>query len=298
MSKIKVPFPYMGSKGRFYKEIKEVFIENKRENFIDLFAGAMEVPVNLKVEFSDLNVEANVKDCKIEALIKHKDVFKLYERALTYVCGQIDFKSSRSLYDTNRAKFDEINIKFKSIFQNVCPCCGKKIDNNVENKEFSEDEKEILKALMGFGGKGESLSNTFYSIAKAEKFKGYIDGIKKLKVHFKEFDETWEYKDSFIFLDPPYIQKTKLDKEQNFVGYGYAGDGGKEWGLKDDDRLIKFIENNLNKNNVFLIFGSAENNLKKLIEKNFKNAEFSEKIYKFQTFGKVTDRLEWFCLIK
>ena len=298
MSKIKVPFPYMGSKGRFYKEIKEVFIENKRENFIDLFAGAMEVPVNLKVEFSDLNVEANVKDCKIEALIKHKDVFKLYERALTYVCGQIDFKSSRSLYDTNRAKFDEINIKFKSIFQNVCPCCGKKIDNNVENKEFSEDEKEILKALMGFGGKGESLSNTFYSIAKAEKFKGYIDGIKKLKVHFKEFDETWEYKDSFIFLDPPYIQKTKLDKEQNFVGYGYAGDGGKEWGLKDDDRLIKFIENNLNKNNVFLIFGSAENNPKKLIEKNFKNAEFSEKIYKFQTFGKVTDRLEWFCLIK
>lgn len=42
----------------------------------------------------------------------------------------------------------------------------------------------------------------------------------------------------------------------------------------------------------------AENNLKKLIEKNFKNAEFSEKIYKFQTFGKVTDRIEWFCLIK
>lgn len=298
MSKIKVPFPYMGSKGRFYKEIKEIFKENKRDNFIDLFAGAMEVPVNLKVEFSDLNVEANVKDCKIEALIKHKDVFKLYERALTYVCGQIDFKSSRSLYDTNRAKFDEINIKFKSIFQNVCPCCGKKIDNNVENKEFSEDEKEILKVLMGFGGKGESLSNTFYSIAKAEKFKGYIEGIKKIKVHFKEFDENWEYRDSFIFLDPPYIQKTKLDKEQNFVGYGYAGDGGKEWGLKDDDRLIKFIENNLNKNNVFLIFGSAENNLKKLIEKNFKNAEFSEKIYKFQTFGKVTDRIEWFCLIK
>lgn len=298
MSKIKVPFPYMGSKGRFYKEIKEIFKENKRDNFIDLFAGAMEVPVNLKEEFPELNVEANVKDSKIEAFVKHKDVKRLYERALTHICGKIDFKSARILYDKDRKKFDKINIKFKSIFQNVCPCCGKKIDNNVENKEFSEDEKEILKALMGFGGKGESLSNTFYSVAKAEKFKGYIEGIKKIKVHFKEFDETWEYKDSFIFLDPPYIQKTKLDKEQNFVGYGYAGDGGKEWGLEDDDRLIKFIENNLNKNNVFLIFGSAENNLKKLIEKNFKNAEFSEKTYKFQTFGKLTDRLEWFCLIK
>lgn len=298
MSKIKVPFPYMGSKGRFYKEIKEVFIENKRENFIDLFAGAMEVPLNLKEEFPDLNVEANIKDSKIEAFIKHEDIKGLYERVLTHICGQVDFKSSRILYDADKTKFDEINIKFKSIFQNVCPCCRKKIDNNVKNKEFSEDEKEILKALMGFGGKGESLSDNFYSVARTEKFNRYIEGIKKIKIEFKEFDEGWEYKDSFIFLDPPYIQKTKLDKEQNFIGYDYTADGGKEWGLKDDDRLIKFIENNLNKNNVFLIFGSAENNLKKLIEKNFKNAEFAEKTYTKQTFGKVTNRLEWFCLIK
>lgn len=298
MSKIKVPFPYMGSKGRFYKEIKEVFIENKRENFIDLFAGAMEVPLNLKEEFPDLNVEANVKDSKIEAFVKHEDVQELYKKALLNICGQIDFKNARVLYDTDKTKFDEINIKFKSIFRNVCPCCGKRNGDNPDNSLFSEDEKEILKALMGFGGKGENLSNGFYSTAKIEKIKKYLEGIKKIKIEFKEFDEGWEYKDSFIFLDPPYIQKTKLDQEQNFIGYDYTADGGKEWGLQDDGRLIKFIENNLNKNNVFLIFGSAENNLKKLIEKNFKNAEFAEKIYKFQTFGKVTDRLEWFCLIK
>ena len=298
MSRIRVPFPYMGSKGRFYKEIKEIFKENKKENFIDLFAGAMEVPVNLKEEFTELNVEVNVKDCKIEALVKHRDVKGLYERTLTHICGPVDFKSARSLYDTNKAKFNETNIKFKSIFHNVCPCCGKKIDNNVENKEFSKEEKEILKLLFGFGGKGESLSNSFYSPNRIENIKKYIAGIKKLKIKSKDFNESWEYKDSFIFLDPPYIQKTKLDKEQNFVGYGYAGDGGKEWGVADDDRLIKFIENNLNKNNVFLIFGSAENNLKKLIEKNFKNAVFEEKVYTRQTYGRITDRLEWFCLIK
>ena len=298
MSRIKVPFPYMGSKGRFYKEIKEIFIENKRDNFIDLFAGAMEVPANLKKEFPELNAEVNVKDSKIEALVKYKDIEELYKKALTHICGQIDFKSARTLYDTNRARFNKMNIKFKSIFQNVCPCCGKKIDSNVKNKEFSEDEKGILKVLFGFGGKGESLSNSFYSPNRIENIKKYTAGIKKLKIESKNFVENWEYRDSFIFLDPPYIQKTKLDKEQNFVGYGYAGDGGKEWGLKDDDRLIKFIENNINKNNVFLIFGSAENNLKKLIEKNFKNAEFAEKKYTRQTFGKVTDRLEWFCLIK
>lgn len=298
MSRIKVPFSYMGSKGRFYKEIKEIFVENKRDNFIDLFSGAMEVPLNLKGEFLELNVETNVKDSKIEALVKHEDVYKLYERALTHVCGEIDFKSARLLYDVDRARFNKINIKFKSIYQNVCKCCGKKIDNNVENSLFSENEKDILKLLFGFGGKGESISNTFYSPNKKENLKKYLEGIKKIKIEFKEFNEKWKYKDSFIFLDPPYIQKTKLDKNKNFVGYDYAGDGGKEWGLADDDRLIKFIENNLNKNNVFLIFGSAENNLKKLIEKKFKNAVFEEKKYTRQTFGRVTDRLEWFCLIK
>lgn len=298
MSRIKVPFPYMGSKGRFYKEIKEIFEENRREKFVDLFAGAMEVPLNLKEEFPELNVEANVKDSKIEALIKHKDVLGLYEKALIHICGQIDFKSARSLYDLNKAKFNEININFKNIFRNVCPCCGKRNGDNTDNSLFSKDEKEILKALMGFGGKGENLSNSFYSASKIDNLKKYLLGIKKIKIEFKNFDKNWEHRDSFIFLDPPYIQKTKLDKEQNFIGYDYTADGGEKWGLQDDGRLIKFIENNLNKNNVFLIFGSAENNLKKLIEKNFKNTEFEEKMYKHQTFGIATDRLEWFCLIK
>lgn len=31
MARIKPPFPYFGSKGRFYKEIKEIFEENYRE---------------------------------------------------------------------------------------------------------------------------------------------------------------------------------------------------------------------------------------------------------------------------
>lgn len=44
MARIKPPFAYFGSKGRFYKEIKEIFEENYRENFVDLFAGSMEIP--------------------------------------------------------------------------------------------------------------------------------------------------------------------------------------------------------------------------------------------------------------
>lgn len=148
MSRIKVPFSYMGSKGRFYKEIKEIFTENKRNNFIDLFAGAMEVPLNLKEEFLELNVEVNVKDSKIEALVKHKDVYKLYERALTHVCGEIDFKSARVLYDEDKARFNKMNIKFKSIYQNVCKCCGKKMITMLKILCFLKMRKRYLKHCL------------------------------------------------------------------------------------------------------------------------------------------------------
>nr|DAO79172.1 MAG TPA: D12 class N6 adenine-specific DNA methyltransferase [Caudoviricetes sp.] len=48
--KIQKPFRYFGSKGRFYSEIKEIFIQSKKNTYIDLFAGGMEVAVNLKEE--------------------------------------------------------------------------------------------------------------------------------------------------------------------------------------------------------------------------------------------------------
>ena len=56
MGRIKPPFAYFGSKGRFYKEIKEIFQANYRANFVDLFAGSMEIPLNFKNEFGELKV--------------------------------------------------------------------------------------------------------------------------------------------------------------------------------------------------------------------------------------------------
>lgn len=70
--KIQKPFKYMGSKGRFYDEIKEIFIESKKKKYIDIFAGGMEVAVNLKEELRDIEVIANVKDEHIESFLKCK----------------------------------------------------------------------------------------------------------------------------------------------------------------------------------------------------------------------------------
>lgn len=300
MKKIAVPFPYMGSKGRFYEDIKQIFKDNYRENFVDLFAGGLSVPLNLKNDFKDIKVLANVKDEKMEALIKHsKNVYEIYQRALTYLFEKIggELTSSRKMYSENRQLFDEVNRKFKEIYFKVCPCCGKKIEGESELKIFTPDEKLIIKLLMGFGGMSENLSNTFYSKNKDENLKKYLEQIQKIEVTTEPFQEKWSFSDSFIFLDPPYIQKTKM-KEKNFIGYQYADCYGDEWSIEDDQRLVNFIKSNLKKNNVFLVFGSNENNLKKLIEKEIENPMFIEKIYKHQTFGNITDKYEWFCLIK
>lgn len=296
MNRIKAPFAYFGSKGRFYKEIREIFINNYRDNFVDIFAGAMEIPLSLKNEFKDLKVTANVKDEKIESLFK-LDSLELHSKCLGYLNYDKN-TSARDLYDTDKSKFNEYNKKFKEIFFEVCPCCGARIKRTKEKetKLFNETEKIALTVLFGFGGFSKSLSNSFYSKDRLNKLKNYIEAIKTITVTNNMFDENETYENSFIFLDPPYIQKT-VKKANKFIGLDYATIKGVSWDTDDDTRLIQFIKNNLNKNNVFLVFGSIRNNLSELLKYNFK-CEFIEKEYNHSTFGKSTVRSEYFCLIK
>lgn len=245
MGRVKPPFSYFGSKGRFYKEIKEIFEENYKENFIDLFAGAMEIPLSFKNEFNKLKVLANVKDDKIECLLK-EDALKVYKKGLEYINHDLEI-NARDVYTDERAKFDEENRKFKNIFSECCPCCGKRIRNKKEHEVFSEDEKMVLKILMGFGGCSTSLSNAFYSPQKLQNLESYMKALKSIKITNNLFDENWEFENSFIFLDPPYIQKINKEEEQ-FIGYNYATDKGINWSVKDDNRLIEFIKRNQNKN--------------------------------------------------
>ena len=180
----------------------------------------------------------------------------------------------------------------------MCPCCGLKIKNSKEskNKYFDDTERKALSLLFGFGGSGENLGSSFYSEEKLNKLRNYIEAIKTITVTNNMFDENETYENSFILLDPPYIQKT-VKKANKFIGLDYATNKGMSWDTDDDTRLIQFIKNNLNRNNVFLVFGSIGNNLSELLKENFK-CEFIEKEYNHSTFGKSTVRSEYFCLIK
>lgn len=276
--KIQKPFKYMGSKGRFYNEIKEIFLLNKKNIYVDLFAGGMEIAVNLKEDIKDLKVTANVKDEHIESFLKcNKMAIKKYNELVNFLYKDIEKISSRFLF-ADKEKWQIIKNRYKEFWN----------DNKLN---FSEDERKMVELLASMN-KGYSLSNSFFSIQKMEKIKIYLKKLKNIDITHNYFNESWSYKDSFILLDPPYLCGTELVKIGK-KGYNYNN----IWTEKDDARLVKFIKNNLKNNNVFMIFGSLENNLSKLIQKAF-NVDFVVKKYKKSIFGISLDRAEWYCIIK
>nr|DAX82537.1 MAG TPA: DNA adenine methylase [Caudoviricetes sp.] len=276
--KIQKPFKYMGSKGRFYNEIKEIFLLNKKNIYIDLFAGGMEIAVNLKEDIKDLKVTANVKDEHIESFLKcNKMAIKKYNELVNFLYKDIEKISSRFLF-ADKEKWQIIKNRYKEFWN----------DNKLN---FSEDERKMVELLASMN-KGYSLSNSFFSIQKMKKIKIYLKKLKNIDITHNYFNESWSYKDSFILLDPPYLCGTEVVKIGK-KGYNYNN----IWTEKDDARLVKFIKNNLKNNNVFMIFGSLENNLSNLIQKAF-NVDFVVKKYKKSIFGISLDRAEWYCIIK
>ena len=296
--KIKKPFGYMGSKGRFYKEIKEIFEENKREKFIDLFAGAMEVPLNIREDFK-IEVLANVKDFSLEALIKlnkENKVMELYKNILNKIFKNEELENARLIHDNNPEKFKRISKNFYEIWFEICPCCLRKMKKTSEKKIFTEEEEAVISLFFGFAGLNKHLNSAFYSKVKETNIEKYLKKLETIKITLDKFDKNWRFQDAFIFLDPPYIQKTKTN-EKGFIGFDYVKKVGYNWTTKDDKELISFIKNNLNNNNVFLVFGSIGNNLENCIKKEFKQAKFIIKEYKKSMFGKISERAEWFCII-
>ena len=276
--KIQKPYRYFGSKGRFYNEIKEIFIQSKKNSYIDLFAGGMEVAVNLKEELEYIKVIANVKDEHIESFLKcNKMTIKRYKEFARFLYKDIEKISVKELY-ADKKLWIEIKRKYKNFRK-----------ENILN--FTDDEIKMVELFASLNN-GASLSNSFYSSSKIEKIKIYQDKLKNIEITHNYFNESWSYKDSFILLDPPYLCGTEVAKIGK-KGYNYSN----IWTEKDDARLVDFIKNNLKNNNVFMVFGSLENNLSKLLQKAF-NVDFIVKKYKKSIFGISLDRAEWYCIIK
>ena len=159
--KIQKPFRYFGSKGRFYSEIRKIFIQSKKNSYVDLFAGGMEVAVNLKEELGDIKVIANVKDEHIESFLKcNKMAIKRYKEFARFLYKDIEKVSVKDLY-TDKKLWTEVKRKYKKFRK-----------ENIFN--FTDDEIKMVELFASLNN-GASLSNSFYSAAKIEKIKIYLD---------------------------------------------------------------------------------------------------------------------------
>ena len=117
--KIQKPYRYFGSKERFYNEIKEIFIQSKKNSYIDLFAGGMEVVVNLKEELEYIKVIANVKDEHIESFLKcNKMTIKRYKEFARFLYKDIEKISVKELY-ADKKLWIEIKNSYLLFLNNV-----------------------------------------------------------------------------------------------------------------------------------------------------------------------------------
>ena len=155
--KIQKPFKYMGSKGRFYNEIKEIFLLNKKNIYVDLFAGGMEIAVNLKEDIEGIKAIANVKDEHIESFLKcNKMTIKRYKEFARFLYKDIEKVSVKDLY-VDKKLWTEVKRKYKKFRK-----------ENILN--FTDDEIKVVELFASLNN-GASLSNSFYSAAKIEKIK-------------------------------------------------------------------------------------------------------------------------------
>lgn len=275
----------MGSKGRFYKEIKEVFENSRKEKYVDLFAGGMEVAVNLKEDFPCVQVIANIKNEHVESFLKHrKTLLKQYLKVIDFIYQDIKKEDARHVYETRhvyekKKEWEQLKIRYREFW-------------NENPLGFSTEEKLYIELLCSMN-KGRSLSSSFYSENKVQTLKQYLQKIENIHIKTEKFDKNWQFNNSFILLDPPYVLGTKAGNNEK-KGYNYKS----TWQEEDDSKLVAFIQSNQNRNNVFMVFGSVGNPLSPLIQEAFPEAIFTVKKYKKSMFGRSSEREEWYCIIK
>ena len=193
MVKIQAPFAYFGNKYRYFDFIKQCFEENKKDNFVDLFAGSLSIPINIKENFQDAEVYANVKDENIESFIamgseKAIAIYKEIQDTITEN-GRLSLAEAKK----DKAYFAKLKNNYNSIFAHVCPCC-QRTDLN-RKKEVSNDINTIANLLFDLvcEGSTHSLKYAGLSTTKDSKIRRYYQALENVIISHDWFDECQLY---------------------------------------------------------------------------------------------------------
>lgn len=286
------PFAYIGAKDRFWEEIKQIFVSNRRPNYYDPFAGGCYVPVNIKAEYPCTYVHANVFDPRIKALFATvPGTQSTYIKLCRKIYGGVPKRNALQYYLHDKPMWEQLKHNFRAL-RGARPHEG--------TSTLTEDETAIADTIIAYDHMSTSLRMSFWSDVKAMRVKRYFDALQHVdKITYDPFCADTDVRDSFVLLDPPYITSTLVHKTEGH-GYSYATDEdddptAREWTTADNQQIIDFINRNAGHGNYYLIFGTPGNDLQTRLHDTFgpDRVKFTKKEYNHQAFGKVKPRAEW-----
>ncbi|MCQ2578252.1 MAG: DNA adenine methylase [Treponema sp.] len=260
------PLNYMGGKGTLLNDILKYV--PKCETFYDIMGGGFNVGVNIRSADHIVYNDCNYIVRNLVELFKISDTYTI----LTYIektikRNQLEKKNKeafvkfRNLWNT---KLQYTNEKYLSLYVLVMYGFQQQLRFN-SKKEFNN--------TVGESGYNDSIK---------EKIISFSHRLKKVNCSFSEFD----FEDLFssikendvVYIDPPYLI--------TLGSYNDGKRGFKGWTSSDENRLLNFVDNIVNKNakvlisNVIYHRGNTNRLLKSWVESH------NVKMMKYDTKGR------------
>lgn len=264
MNFLKSPLNYTGGKHKLLKQIAPLF-PDKIDTFVDLFAGGCNVAVNADAKRIIAN-DINTDIINLYEFFKASDANKLVE--------QIDaIIDSYGLSNTSKYGYD----KYKTNSSKGVGAYNKKAYEKLR-ADYNKNPNPLMfyttlvfafNNQIRFNSKGEfntPVNKRDFNKNMRKNLELFIDRLNNLNISFssKDFKDISVSKDSFVYIDPPYLATLAAYNENG--GWGEA----KEQELLDymdalDAKGVKFALSNVFENkgnkNTFLLEWSKKYNV-------------------------------------
>ena len=221
---LRAPFVFLGNKIQIWDEISETLNKinwSKVNNVIDIFAGSLNLDLWISQTYNK-KVNSYIKGEFIEEIFLNKNI-KDIQKNMFEVIEELRALSGRS-----------INIGDKKLKNYYIPYAIFGANNENKKLIFLKNTNNLEKRAKDF----INYVNECYKFLNINKINDFED--------IKNIGEN-----NIIILDPPYLMNNSYKEIKDKEFYNNY------WDNEDNKRLIKWMKENAN--NVFLCFGSWEN---------------------------------------
>ncbi|QFR50214.1 DNA adenine methylase [Sulfurimonas lithotrophica] len=230
MNFLKSPLNYTGGKHKLLKQITPLF-PDKIDTFVDLFAGGCNVAVNVDAKRIIAN-DINTDIINLYEFFKASDANKLVE--------QIDaIIDSYGLSNTSKYGYD----KYKTNSSKGVGAYNKKAYEKLRN-DYNKNKTPLMfyttlvfafNNQIRFNSKGEfntPVNKRDFNKNMRKNLELFIDRLNNLNISFssKDFKDISVSKDSFVYIDPPYLATLAA----------YNENGG--WGEAKEQELLDYMD--------------------------------------------------------